>query len=332
MRYAVSFAALAAGYYLCGLSPGDFGSMLLCGIGLGMAFSPYCAVGIWLRDFWQAPKKVIAAGLLFTGLAARLIWLGPFGAAHELDVSALLTTTLGATLLAAMPLVALLRTDAESYLPSRRVRIALSVLVLFAGAGIALLFWHFGLAKVVKQNSPIDWQLTLWCAAPFAGLSVLCALLKHASRARTRISLALGLLAACLVAASLVYRPMGGEMQWFSVLYISFSLSLLLILALMQRAQFQFRINTMFVLVAIVAWGMSCWPFFLREPQLWPPGPIQHGEYVYASGGTNLRSQIMVHRFNPMALGPVAALVAFVAWKAAWKLIERRGIRSATTE
>jgi hypothetical protein len=331
MRYVVCFAALAVGYYLCGLSPGDFGNVTFSGIALGMAIAPYCAVGIWLRDFWQAPTKVIAAGLLFAGFAARLIWLGPFGS--ELNIAALLATTLVVTLVATMPLVALLRTDADSNPPSLRVRIALSGLLLLTGVGVALLFWQFGLAKVVKQNSPIDWQDKLLFAAPFAGLSVLCALLNHARSAPARISLALCLLAACLISAKLVHRPLGGEMSLFAVLYVSFSLALLLILELVPRAQFQFRISTMFILVAILAWGMSCWPFFLREPQLWPPGPIQPGEYVYASGGTNLRSQITMHRFNPMARGPVAALAAFLAWKAAWavgpRMVRRRQAAAA---
>ncbi len=74
-----------------------------------------------------------------------------------------------------------------------------------------------------------------------------------------------------------------------------------------KRRWFRFRLSTVLILTAIVAWGMARWPlleedYYLMLRAIPYPGPSR-----------------------PFPLkGPLLALAAFLAWKAAWAVVERR--------
>jgi hypothetical protein len=99
------------------------------------------------------------------------------------------------------------------------------------------------------------------------------------------------------------------------------------------RRWFQFRLSTWFVLVAIIAWAMTCRPYYWE---------IFGSTIEPASIGFNdadpyhLNEPSREHRkkFNPSLRWPALALTAFLTWKAAWavgpRLIRRH--RSAAPE
>jgi len=90
------------------------------------------------------------------------------------------------------------------------------------------------------------------------------------------------------------------------------------------RRWFQFRLSTWFVLVAILGWAMACRPWWVNEfdidessPRL-VTGDITQGIYLVDKS-----------HVNGQLLQPASALAVFLAWKAAWAVVERRRRRSA---
>jgi hypothetical protein len=116
-----------------------------------------------------------------------------------------------------------------------------------------------------------------------------------------------------------------------------------------KRRWFQFRLSTWFVLVAILAWAMTYQPWIVTETIQGRSSYIQlpssskstaDFESAYYQwlgrtkpiGGPLWLLTYRVDYLNPRVLGPIAALVAFLAWKAAWAVgpqIVRRGSSSS---
>jgi len=84
----------------------------------------------------------------------------------------------------------------------------------------------------------------------------------------------------------------------------------------LKRGWFRFRLSTVLILTAILACGMAIGftvtIFIAEPPAYWMPRR-------YA-------------RLNPKLIGPALALAAFLAWKAAWVVVERRRRLSAAAE
>ena len=131
-----------------------------------------------------------------------------------------------------------------------------------------------------------------------------------------------------------------------------------------KRRWFRFRLSTVLILIAIAAWGMACWPFYYVEfLPVHKPGPV--GEWFVPvrvlqtkrvpahlsllrslMGNTRLIRpswqyspeywdndyQVTGPQLNRDLLWPTFALVAFLAWKAAWAVVEHRRHQSASPE
>jgi hypothetical protein len=101
------------------------------------------------------------------------------------------------------------------------------------------------------------------------------------------------------------------------------------------RRWFRFRLSTVLILTAIVAWGMACRPYietgttgaWLNSGDPLPPGARSDGIVVRRD-----RVHVLVDRqsLNPALQWPLTTLVAFLAWKAAWAVAERRRHKSVT--
>jgi hypothetical protein len=80
---------------------------------------------------------------------------------------------------------------------------------------------------------------------------------------------------------------------------------------------FQFRLSTVLILTAIVAWGMAL-PAYVPRPQkmsdIWP---IPKGRPIEL-------------QLNRDLVWPAVALAAFLLSKVAWAVVERRRMKSAT--
>ncbi len=104
---------------------------------------------------------------------------------------------------------------------------------------------------------------------------------------------------------------------------------------------FRFRLSTVLILTAIAAWAMACWPWIVTETFQGSPSYIQLPSSIQSPadfdgayyqwlgrrkpiGGPLWLLTYRVDYLNPRVLGPIAALAAFLAWKAAWVVIERR--------
>jgi hypothetical protein len=128
------------------------------------------------------------------------------------------------------------------------------------------------------------------------------------------------------------------------------------------RRWFQFRLSTWFVLVAILGWAMACWPFYWHEithysaPMRARDERTALGVFVGRSNSADYtdwihkqREAFLTHGFpassfprtsyvegrdivNPATRWPVLALAAFLAWKAAWAVVERRRRKSGAPE
>jgi hypothetical protein len=109
------------------------------------------------------------------------------------------------------------------------------------------------------------------------------------------------------------------------------------------RRWFQFRLSTWFVLVAILGWAMTVWPYFdefaalveLIKATVHPStGGIDQPYHIPYWGLSQFlwfwKLKLSVEELE----GPALALAAFLAWKAAWavgpRLVRRR--RSAAPE
>ena len=94
-----------------------------------------------------------------------------------------------------------------------------------------------------------------------------------------------------------------------------------------KRRWYQFRLSTVLILTAIVAWGMV--------PQLVDRDVKITGHKIRRPQGTQIvrtvhHTKPFPHRTetwrerSPRVLGPALALALFLTWKAAWAVIERR--------
>jgi len=110
------------------------------------------------------------------------------------------------------------------------------------------------------------------------------------------------------------------------------------------RRWFQFRLSTWFVLVAILCWAMAIRPWAtwyteqgvvrtFGEPKLpfgarvvWIHGPDEGPPDAAAIPPAHLWERNIL-RVNPRLAWPALALAAFVAWKVAWAVVERRRTR-----
>jgi hypothetical protein len=104
--------------------------------------------------------------------------------------------------------------------------------------------------------------------------------------------------------------------------------------------RFRFRLTTVLILTAILAWGMATRPFFLTRDELIVAPNAPH-EVPSRFNARLLRSwkiagtQFYVLRyfdFNPSLGWPTSALALFLVWKAAWAVADRRRRQPATAE
>ncbi|MBX9790712.1 MAG: hypothetical protein K2Y37_17485 [Pirellulales bacterium] len=107
------------------------------------------------------------------------------------------------------------------------------------------------------------------------------------------------------------------------------------------RRWFQFRLSTWFVLVAILAWAMVCWPWVTSITEQGVSLGFLHPKLPFGARVTHMRGpdqsppdapprpvehywERNVLRVNPQLAFPGLGLAAFFAWKAAWAVVERR--------
>lgn len=90
------------------------------------------------------------------------------------------------------------------------------------------------------------------------------------------------------------------------------------------RRWFRFRLSTVLILTAIVAWGMAAGPWMYTEEihaHGSPSGMIQDSDYI-----------MLIDKFNPDAMFPVAALAFFLTLKIAGAMVDYRRHKSAAKE
>lgn len=123
------------------------------------------------------------------------------------------------------------------------------------------------------------------------------------------------------------------------------------------RRWLQFRMSTCFVLVGIVGWAMMCWPDMSQvsvidtainetpQPDLHVPPeawrtlgftpPKAEPEPLYLAHRIGLSKFLWYWKVKTFLNGetwPLLALIAFLGWKAAWVVVERRRRRAAAPE
>jgi hypothetical protein len=101
-----------------------------------------------------------------------------------------------------------------------------------------------------------------------------------------------------------------------------------------KRRWFRFRLSTVLILTAIVAWGMATWPDLAIGYYSWSGTWQVIGRRFWQSSDVTWsvefeRCGIVVGSCNAVAW-PALSLAAFLAWKAAWAVAERRRARRAT--
>jgi len=111
-----------------------------------------------------------------------------------------------------------------------------------------------------------------------------------------------------------------------------------------RRRWFQFRLSTWFVLVGVLCWALACWPWIVeRQVTLKVYGGNDHWTLDELSPNrffgfiryieSNATKAALIERQtipNPALIYPSLALLAFIAWKVAWLVVERRRTRAAT--
>ena len=111
-----------------------------------------------------------------------------------------------------------------------------------------------------------------------------------------------------------------------------------------KRRWFRFKLSTVLILTAIAAWAMACRPdpglvyYDTASGREFVAGhfPNDFGDDGYwtfsivSSKSTAVRHLQVFLGPNPELAYPTLALVAFLAWKAAWAVVERRRRTSAT--
>ncbi|MBX9787346.1 MAG: hypothetical protein K2Y37_00390 [Pirellulales bacterium] len=100
------------------------------------------------------------------------------------------------------------------------------------------------------------------------------------------------------------------------------------------RPWFRFRLSTVLILTAILAWGMALRPFFWKQLDIyaWPIGRPIPADALVSKGGTFAEGTVVADQYiayersilSPRLKWPALALAAFLAWKAAWGVFERR--------
>ncbi len=95
-----------------------------------------------------------------------------------------------------------------------------------------------------------------------------------------------------------------------------------------KRRWFRFRLSTVLILTAIAAWAMALRVHHIEFKRGWFPPPHAPSSFhiivhLFAANGTSYTVNWHLGLQRAL-LGPLAALVAFLAWKAAWALVERR--------
>jgi hypothetical protein len=104
------------------------------------------------------------------------------------------------------------------------------------------------------------------------------------------------------------------------------------------RRWFRFRLSTVLILTAIVAWTMA------TPRELWiaadhtdelrriPSWLVVSKAYVEQPPGSAIVCREYAVVLNPNLFWPLGAIAAFLAWKAAWAVVERRRRASAAPE
>lgn len=89
------------------------------------------------------------------------------------------------------------------------------------------------------------------------------------------------------------------------------------------RHWLQFRLSTWFVLIGILAWGVTARPWIV--PTVAFSGyRRKHEVYPDLRAGSQFVAVVTeTYTLNPALLGPTLALAAFVGWKAAWAIGRR---------
>ncbi|MGE0536604.1 MAG: hypothetical protein AB7O68_16660 [Pirellulales bacterium] len=84
-----------------------------------------------------------------------------------------------------------------------------------------------------------------------------------------------------------------------------------------KRPWLRFRLSTVLILTAIVAWGMATRPYLVLGPGahiIWnPPDTMAERESIWHRWGTPYANR----KLNPALRWPALALAAFLAWKGA---------------
>jgi hypothetical protein len=101
-----------------------------------------------------------------------------------------------------------------------------------------------------------------------------------------------------------------------------------------KRRWFQFRLSTWFVLVAIFGWAFLLHSkvifWYDSIPVAMSNSSVQLGAAInWQPTGRTVYWQVTI---GIELLYPALALAAFLAWKTAWAVVERRRRRSAATE
>ncbi|MBX9788474.1 MAG: hypothetical protein K2Y37_06125 [Pirellulales bacterium] len=91
-----------------------------------------------------------------------------------------------------------------------------------------------------------------------------------------------------------------------------------------KRRWFRFRLSTVLILTAILAWGMATRPHIVPGPGahiIWtPPETKAERDSIWTRWGTPYANR----KLNPALRWPAIALAVFLSWKAAWAVVERR--------
>jgi hypothetical protein len=101
------------------------------------------------------------------------------------------------------------------------------------------------------------------------------------------------------------------------------------------RGWFRFRLSTVLILTAIAAWGMACRPYIVRTTELlviddWTQLPNPATPLFEETPGKGVTHWLVDRRrLNGHLAVPAIALTAFLAWKAAWAVAERRRRRGS---
>ena len=110
-----------------------------------------------------------------------------------------------------------------------------------------------------------------------------------------------------------------------------------------KRRWFQFRLSAWFVLVAILAWAMTCRPLYVVGEGVIEVSrgefvanwiDLHYGAFEMDDGSLRYFRKFEHRGLNQRLYWPALALAAFLAWKAAWaigpRLVRRR--KSAAPE